>query len=191
MPGRTRSKWAAGSVSVAAELARWRTSGRTPARSASVDGVGEPRDLGGGGRVARRVGVREVRPEPDDLERAVGLGGERGVDQRRPVRGRRAAAAEPGVDLEVHAGRSDQRRWRPRRSRRPPTARSPRGRRPPRSPRCQAAPGGASQASVRAVTPGRPRAPAPPRSWRRPARWRRRRARPGRWAPARGRTRPP
>ena len=72
-------------------------------------GVGDrlPEDLGlaHDGRVPRRVGVGGVRPQPDDTHDALGLRLAGGLDQVRPVGQRRPAAAQPAVDLEVHACR--------------------------------------------------------------------------------------
>ena len=88
---------------VAAELARWRIG-----VEAAVAG-GLPGGVQAGGleverRVVRRVGVREVRPDGDDLRGAVGLGLGGGVEQVGPVGGLHAVAGEPGVDLEVQPG---------------------------------------------------------------------------------------
>src|SRR4051795_2897289 len=102
MPGRTRSKWASGRVSVAAELARWRRGGSTPARAATSSAspkaaicrpiVGGPGPAGGGeggdlpadGRVAGLVGVGEVRPDADHGHLAGRLGLRRGDDEVGP-----------------------------------------------------------------------------------------------------------
>ena len=105
MPGRTRSKCASGSVRVAALLAKWRSSGRTPRASASASASAIDLELGGDARVAGLVGAGEVRPHRGDDDRAVGLRLGRGVDQVGPVADRRAGPREPGVDLEVDARR--------------------------------------------------------------------------------------
>ena len=72
---------------------------------------GLPRGVQAGGLlvergVARRVGVRQVRPDRDDLRGAVGLGLGGGVEQVGPFGGLHAVAGEPGVDLEVQPGRA-------------------------------------------------------------------------------------
>ena len=66
-----------------------------------------PEDLGlaHDRRVPRRVGVGEVRPQPDDPHDPLGLRLASGLDQVRPVGQRSPATAQPAVDLEVHPSR--------------------------------------------------------------------------------------
>ena len=95
---------ASGIASTAPEFARWRCRGCNPASWASVTPASVRRQLRLDRRVRGLVGARQVRPDAGDLQLAGALGGQRRVDQRRPVGGERAAPAQPGVELELDAG---------------------------------------------------------------------------------------
>ena len=169
--------WLAGSVSVAAVAARWRSGGRSPRVAGHAQAPAEPGAAVAVRRVARGVGAAEVAHHADhpDLRRPLGRAG--GAAQAGPVaRGRRRR----GPSRCRGAGGSG---WRP--------AATPRDRAE------MAAPGTATSTSrgqaacevgVDRVQPaehrrarGRPRAGrAPRRGWSRRARRRRRRAPSGR-----------
>ena len=133
MPGRTRSKCVAGVVSVAAELARCRSSGRTPAALGHARRASTKRSqLAGDGRVPGLVGAGEVattRRPPATAPSACGL-----AARRRPGRASRPCAplrASPVSTLRCTravgpAGARPRRR--PRRA--PRSALTPRGRCP-------------------------------------------------------------
>ena len=53
------------------------------------------------GRVGRLVGEGEVGPDPDDLDRTLGPGRQRGVEHVRQLRRGEPVATETGVDLEM------------------------------------------------------------------------------------------
>ena len=106
MPQRTRSKRDQGRSRAPAELARCRTSGSMPTASTTCRAVHEGLLLRVVGGVVGLVAAGEVRPDAGDPDRAGLLGVGRGrLDQRRPVRAVAPAAAEPGVDLELHPRR--------------------------------------------------------------------------------------
>ena len=96
-------------VSVAAELARWRSSGRSPARLGEGQRLLEDGQLGArwsGGRARRRRRSATRRPTTSIAVARLRLG--RRGDQVGPVAAAsRRRAAEPGVDLEVDAAPVD------------------------------------------------------------------------------------
>ena len=104
MPGRTRSKCASGRVSVAAELARWRSGGSTPSRlaasTASPNAATCAAIVGWPGASAYAKWLQM--PATSTSSPAAALPA--AVDQLGPVAAGGAAAGEPGVDLEVHPG---------------------------------------------------------------------------------------
>ena len=175
--GRSGSR---GLVSVAAELARCRTSSRDPRPLGErPQGVGEHLGLrltvgcSGSSANARcdHTPTTSTRPRPRPQRRAGSSVGE--VVRREPV------AAQPRVDLEVHArGAARGARGRDHLVERP-APRRPTGRCPPRPPRAAAHPGAYSQVRMRGADDARraqrERLAAPAR---RRARSRRRRRRP-------------
>ena len=104
MPQRTRSKRLLGRSSAPPELARWRTSGRRPARSAPASASRKARSWSSLAGWRRLVGGREVRPDAGDPPHAVGLPGAGCGEELGPELGGRAAAGQAGVDLELDAG---------------------------------------------------------------------------------------
>ena len=136
----------------------WRCAGSAgvmPSRSATASASANTASCRSIDLVAGRVRVREVAPDADHLDVAVGLRLRRRLDQRGPVGRGGAAAGQAGVDLEVDAGRA----LRPAGRRRPARRAGPgwrrSGRRRRRRPRAAAGPGASSQASTGAVMPAR------------------------------------